>query len=108
RLRRDVGVESCGDLVQQRAQPFGEHGQLLLLQQHAHQPAVGAGLQVERAVTWLPDRSGDEPVRMAEYVNDPGHGSSRLGYPNLPGMIDQRVRPWRTRWSARGAMRSGA
>ncbi len=56
------------DLLEQGADPFGENLDLLLLQDDADDARLVHGLEVERAVTGLPDGTRDESVRTAEHV----------------------------------------
>ena len=65
-----LGAEPAGDLLQQRADPLGEHRDLLLLQQHADRAGLLDRLQVEGAVAGLADGAGDEALGLAEDVDD--------------------------------------
>ncbi len=74
--RRHRGAEPAVDLVEQCADPVGQDLDLLLLQHHADDAGLVHGLEVERAVTGLPDGAGDEPVRTPEHVDRSGHHTS--------------------------------
>ena len=57
-----LGAEPAGHLGDQRAEPVGEHRDLLFLAGDGKHPPAVDDLQEEFAFAGLPDGSGEEPV----------------------------------------------
>src|SRR6202034_4119089 len=59
-------------VVEQLVQALGEPADLDLLQDYAGDPALAAGLQVERALSGLADRPSHEPLRWGVCIHRHG------------------------------------
>ena len=75
---RGVAAAAPHDLVEQLVDPLGERGDLGLLQGDAGGPARRGGLQEERPLARLPDRTGHETVRLLVEEDLTGHVLLRL------------------------------